>query len=115
RRAPRTSRCRSTAMHARPSCQPRDVVVPVAPEDAVAVEAPLGREEGVNGRMRGLELLPRREAVIREEVAAAMAQRVVDQPSEVPGGDADVPWAMIDVQIEHDAGPGRARPGQRRV
>ena len=36
--------------------------------------------------MRGFDLRGAREAVIGEEVAAAMAQRVIDEAAEVVGG-----------------------------
>ena len=59
------------------------------------------------------QLLAPREAVVGQEVAAAVAQRVIDEAPEMSGGALDVRRAVIDVQVEDDAGPGFARPGQR--
>ena len=70
-------------------------------------------EEIAHGRMRGFDLRGARETVIGEEVAAAVAQRVIDEPAEMVGGARHVLAAMIDVQIEDHAGPAFARPGQR--
>ena len=47
------------------------------------IPAPFRREEFADGRVGGLDLLGAREAVIGQEVAAAVPQRMIDQPAEM--------------------------------
>ena len=57
--------------------------IPVALKDPLRIHLSLGREKRAHPWMRGLDLLAAREPVVREEIAAAAPQRVIDEPAEV--------------------------------
>ena len=93
--------------------QARQVAIPVALENSFGIEPALRGEELPDRGMRGFDLRGVREAVIGEEVAAAMAQGQIDEPAKVIGGARHILATVVDVQVEDHAGVVFARPGQR--
>ena len=89
------------------------MAIPVALEHLAGIQPALCRQELAHARMCGEQLVAPRKAMVGQEITAAVAQRVIDEPPEMICGALDVRRAMIDVQVEDDAGPVFARPGQR--
>src|SRR5882672_4526869 len=88
------------------------VTPPLALEALVRVVRDLETQEFDEVGIAGLDLLARRPAVIRQVVTAAAFASEVDQFPKGSPRALDARRVVIDVQIDHDAGPALARPSQ---
>src|SRR5213592_1377935 len=88
------------------------MAIPVTLETLVGVVLPLEPQEVDELRVAGLDLAACGPAVIRQVVAAARAERKVDEPAKRVGRSRDPLGSVHDVQIEDHAGPGLPGPGQ---
>ena len=91
------------------------MAVPVAREALVGVVLALGGEELPHARVAALDLVAPRPAVVGEEVAAAARSGEVDEPAERVRRVRDAVRRVLDVEVQDDAGPRLARPGEHRL
>jgi len=87
------------------------MTVPVTLKESGRVEALLGCDETLNGRVTRNELIRPGKSVIGQVVAAALCDGVVDQTNERLLRVQDCPRIMIDVEIEYHAGITIPSPG----
>ena len=88
---------------------------PVAREHTSGIEPALLGDELGQARVAADRLLCRRPPVVRQVVAAAELDRAIDQAAEVGGGSVDAVGRVVHVQVEDDARPALARPGEDRL